>query len=193
MYCAHCGIPNPDDAKFCTNCGHELKPRADAAGVPLAAGIAPYYAGFWRRFIAYFIDNLILSIPSAIVAMIFGIGAVLSSGLDENFISPTAIAALILTAIWIGILVYIIQIVYYAGFESSKYQATPGKLALGVIVTDMDGGRISFGRALGRNVGKLLSGLLLNIGFLMAAFTRQKQALHDMLADCLVVMRPYGR
>lgn len=193
MHCAHCGIPNPDDAKFCTNCGQELRGQPASGGGYSAANAGPIYAGFWRRFVAYMIDNLILSIPSVIIAMLFGIGAVLSSGFDEDLITPSAIFALVLTAIWIGVLIYVIQIIYYAAFESSKYQATPGKLALGVIVTDMDGGPISFGRALGRNVGKLLSGLLLNIGYIMVAFTRQKQALHDMLADCLVVMRPFPR
>jgi uncharacterized RDD family membrane protein YckC len=60
-------------------------------------------------------------------------------------------------------------------------------MALGIRVTDLDGGRISFGRATGRYFGKILSGLILGIGFLMAAFTERKQALHDLLAGTLVV------
>jgi len=78
---------------------------------------------------------------------------------------------------------------YFTLFESSKKQATPGKLALGIIVTDMDGNSITFGRANGRYWGKIVSSLILLIGYLMAAFTRKKQALHDIMADCLVINR----
>ena len=62
-----------------------------------------------------------------------------------------------------------------------------GKKALGIIVTDLNGAKISFSRATGRYFGKILSGLILYIGFLMAAFTQKKQALHDKLAGCLVI------
>ena len=71
--------------------------------------------------------------------------------------------------------------------ESSAKQATVGKMALGIIVTDLDGRRIGFGRATGRYFAKILSALTLGIGFLMAGFTERKQALHDMVASCLVV------
>jgi len=62
-------------------------------------------------------------------------------------------------------------------------------MALGIIVTDMDGRQISFARSLGRNLGKIISKMILYIGFIMAGLTLKKQALHDMLADCLVVMK----
>ena len=78
---------------------------------------------------------------------------------------------------------------YYAFMESSANQATVGKIALGLKVTDTDGGRISFGRALGRTFAKILSVLTLFIGFIMAGFTDRKQALHDKIAHTLVVKR----
>jgi uncharacterized RDD family membrane protein YckC len=71
--------------------------------------------------------------------------------------------------------------------ESSSRQATVGKIALGIEVTDLEGNRLSFGRALGRNLAKIISALILYIGFIMAAFTKRKQALHDMIASALVV------
>jgi uncharacterized RDD family membrane protein YckC len=71
--------------------------------------------------------------------------------------------------------------------ESSPKQGTLGKMALGIVVTDMDSRRISFGRATGRYFAKILSGLILGIGFLMVAFTEKKQGLHDILAGTLVV------
>jgi len=78
---------------------------------------------------------------------------------------------------------------YYALMESSKHQATIGKLALGLKVTDMNGQRISFARATGRYFGKIISGMILLIGYIMAGFTEKKQALHDIMANCLVVKR----
>ena len=77
--------------------------------------------------------------------------------------------------------------IYSAVFESSGKQATLGKMALGIIVTDLSGKRISFGKASGRYFGQFLSGFILGIGFLMIAFTARKQGLHDKLAGCLVV------
>ncbi len=73
--------------------------------------------------------------------------------------------------------------------ESSSQQATLGKIALGIMVTDLSGNRISFARASGRHFTKILSGIILYIGFIMAGFTEKKQALHDIIADCLVVKK----
>jgi uncharacterized RDD family membrane protein YckC len=77
--------------------------------------------------------------------------------------------------------------IYYAALESSSWQATLGKKILGLRVTDLAGNRISFARASGRFFGMILSSMILGIGFLMAGFTARKQALHDILAGCLVL------
>jgi uncharacterized RDD family membrane protein YckC len=77
---------------------------------------------------------------------------------------------------------------YWAFMESSSKQATLGKMALGVIVTDYKGRRVSFGRATGRQLARFISSFLL-IGYIMAGFTEKKQALHDMVAECLVVVK----
>jgi len=81
----------------------------------------------------------------------------------------------------------VIQWLYFAVMESSKHQGTLGKLALGIKVTDMNGDRISFGRATGRYFGKIISGMIIYIGYIMAGLTEKKQALHDMMASCLVI------
>jgi len=78
---------------------------------------------------------------------------------------------------------------YYALFEASHFQATPGKMALGLVVTDETGHRIGFGRATGRYFAKLISALILYIGFMMAGWTEKKQALHDILASTLVLKK----
>ena len=79
---------------------------------------------------------------------------------------------------------------YSAFFESSKWQATPGKRLMGLIVTDLNGNRISFARAFCRYLGKIVSFLTFFIGFLIAAFTDKKQALHDKMASTLVFRKP---
>jgi len=144
------------------------------------------YAGFWKRFVAALIDSLILGFAGLIAGLFVGlfIGAILgAAGVDKRIIGMTG-----------GFFGYLIGIVlnwlYFTLFESSCKQATPGKMALGIIVTDAAGRRVSFARANGRYWGKILSGLILAIGYMMAGFTEKKQALHDMIADCLVINKP---
>jgi len=85
---------------------------------------------------------------------------------------------------WVSL---VIGWIYSAGLESSVKQATLGKMALGMRVTDLAGRRISFGRATGRHFAKILSVLILGIGFLMVAFSEKKQGLHDKVAETLVM------
>ncbi len=126
---------------------------------------AVLYAGFWRRFLALFIDGIILGLISwVLTAMVL----------------PQSIAQ------WVSAL---IGWLYFALLESSSSQATLGKTALGMKVTDLSGNRISFGRATGRYFGKIISSLILGIGFIMIAFTAKKQGLHDMLAGTLIVKK----
>ncbi|PKP99168.1 MAG: hypothetical protein CVT76_00945 [Alphaproteobacteria bacterium HGW-Alphaproteobacteria-15] len=132
------------------------------------------YAGFWIRVVAYIID----SVPLAIIGVVLA----LSSG--ESLINPDPAAPLFSFNDFVGL---VIGIAYFVGFESSSYQATPGKMALGLIVVDSDGRRISPARAVGRYFAKILSALILLIGFIMVAFTERKQGLHDFIAGTLVV------
>ncbi len=150
------------------------------------------YAGFWLRFVAYLIDDLILGFVGFLVSLPFIGGIVLSAiGIGENpdldertFVG---IAGIIGSVFGLVVVVVAIGWLYYALMESSKTQATLGKMALSLKVTDMDGNSISFGRATGRYFGKIISGLILNIGYILAGLTEKKQALHDIMAGCLVV------
>ena len=83
--------------------------------------------------------------------------------------------------------VVVVWWLYFALLEASSRQATVGKLAMSIKVTDLSGQRISFGRATGRTFGKFVSSMILMIGYIMAAFTARKQALHDLMAGCLVI------
>lgn len=82
----------------------------------------------------------------------------------------------------------ILDWLYSAFFECSRRQATLGKIVLGLIVTDFHGNRISFGQASKRYFSKFISSILV-IGYLMAAFTQNKQALHDLIAHTLVIQK----
>ena len=80
---------------------------------------------------------------------------------------------------------------YRTIMESSKVQGTLGKLVVGIIVTDMNYRRISFGRANGRFWSSLLTFETLGIGFIIAAFTKKRQAMHDFIAQTLVIKKPW--
>jgi len=143
------------------------------------------YAGFWRRFGANFVDSIILALAGGLVGGIVGgiIGAIMgASGLNLDTIRSTAMFFGYVIAI-------ILNWLYFTLFESSAKQATPGKMALGIIVTDLNGNPISFGKANGRYWGKIISALILLIGYIMTAFTEKKQALHDMMAGTLVIKK----
>ncbi len=139
------------------------------------------YAGFWRRVAAYLIDMVLLMIPYYILSFALGINMMANMdpmSMDSEMPSGMTTLIVLLTILFFG---------YFAYFESSSYQATPGKMAMKIKVTDLQGGRISFLKALWRNVSKIFSSLILYIGYLMAGFTQRKQALHDMIAGTLVI------
>lgn len=118
------------------------------------------HAGFWRRSAAYVIDALVLLVPLMIVNVVPLLGMLIG-----------------LAGHWL----------YFTLQESSPAQATLGKRAMGLIVTDAVGSRLSFGRACGRYFGGILSVLTFYVGYMLAGWTERKQALHDMVADTFVV------
>ncbi|MDR2858489.1 MAG: RDD family protein [Novosphingobium sp.] len=136
------------------------------------------YGGFWRRFLAYLIDSIILNVAFGFVNFAIGIflGMAMGGGPEIALVVSLLGGLIGLVGGWL----------YYAILESSSRQATFGKQALGLVVTDEAGRRISFGRATGRHFAKLVSALILMIGYFMAGWTRRKQGLHDMMAGTLV-------
>lgn len=154
------------------------------------------YAGFWLRFVAIIIDGVILGVAQwVIIAPFFALIGLTTATVVMDADTMTTgetvgiIATLFGAAILLKITLVVLAWLYFALMESSKHQATLGKLVIGLKVTDLDGNKISFGRATGRYFGKILSGFIICIGYIMAGFTEKKQALHDILAKCLVVKK----
>jgi uncharacterized RDD family membrane protein YckC len=154
------------------------------------------YAGFWLRFVALIIDGLLLGAIQFIAIMpvlgLMGIGLATDiqnlESADESTIAPMVGQMMAMAGVT-QIVFLTIQTLYYTFMESSKYQASVGKIVLGLKVTDMNGGQLDFTKALVRNLCKIISSMILLIGYLMAAFTEKKQALHDMIASTLVVKK----
>lgn len=176
-----------------------------AASNPYAAPTAPLlpqttaaaledHAGFWKRVAAYILDGIILYVPQMLIEKAFG-GDAAKAALKQASLdavgNPDAMMAANMhyySTMWPAMLLILVMgVLYFALCESSAWQGTLGKLALGIRVTDLQGKRISFPRALGRYFAKILSAIILGIGFLMVAWTQRKQGLHDMIASTLVL------
>jgi len=152
----------------------------------------PRYASFGNRLLAFIIDSIILSFISAIIY----VPALFFAGFQDFIARPKPIEqdeamdfAFQLVGVF-GLLFLLTTLVYWLYFayqESGMHQATIGKRVMNIKVTDLNGNRISFGRASGRFFGKILSRMIMWIGFIMAAFTEKKQALHDIIAETLVI------
>jgi len=131
------------------------------------------YAGFWKRAIAYFVDTIILVVGASAIGFIIGFLVVVTGNI---FIHP----------LFVGIAGFLFGVAYLVCFHSLKRQATPGKMLIGIKVVDYNGNRIDFLRSLARYFSMFLSGFFL-IGFLIAGFTKRKQALHDFICKTYVV------
>ena len=176
--------------------------HAAASSAPVSAAPLPQtttaaledYAGFWKRVAAYILDAIILYIPSMLISNMMGDVAAKAT-LKDAIASAAGDPHLAWAAqmhyydvMWPALLISgVLAWLYFAFCESSAWQATVGKLALGIRVTDMLGNRITFPRALGRYGAKIISTLIFLIGLLMVAWTQRKQGLHDLMAGTLVL------
>lgn len=174
MFCAQCGTVNVDTANFCIKCGNALgaPPPGTVVGGATAISVSTVFAGFWKRVGAYFIDYVILMAGYFVLAIVLTLLMTKSEAAWS-----TAFLLFFILCPWL----------YAALFHSGPRQATPGKQALSIKVTDLNGQRISFGRATGRFFAEMITGMTLGIGYVMIAFTQKRQALHDVIASTLVV------
>jgi predicted Zn finger-like uncharacterized protein len=137
------------------------------------------YAGFWIRFGAKIIDSIILGVVNFVATM--GTTLLIASNKSPQM---AIVAAIMNFGIQIGF-----GIAFHVYFLSGKYQATPGKMACGLKVVTAEGDKISAGRAVGRYFGEMLSGMIMLIGYIMAAFDDEKRALHDRICNTRVVFK----
>lgn len=143
----------------------------------------PVYAGFWLRFAAYLIDSIIVGLVFVPLGLVIGM-ALAASG-DSGDEATVALIQAVDMALNLGSI--FATWLYSSLLESSSWQGTVGKKLIGLRVTDLDGNRISFGKATGRHFGKIISSLICLVGFIMVAFTEKHQGLHDQMAGTLVV------
>jgi uncharacterized RDD family membrane protein YckC len=152
------------------------------------------YAGFWLRLVALVIDNVLLGLGFFLVVIpllfLTGFRTFFDEFHPDDAVNDVGIFMLIVFFFLVATGALVLTWLYHALMESSEWQATLGKMALGLVVTDMAGQRVSFGRATGRHFGKIITNVVpAFIGYIMAGFSDKKQALHDMLAGCLVLRR----
>jgi uncharacterized RDD family membrane protein YckC len=181
------------DGKFCLFCGDVLDESAakaiSSAPPPFSAQSLPVepgpieYAGFWLRVWAGSIDIFLEVFAALLVTVIVDIGMRIFS--PQFGLSP-------ITARYVTGIVFIFVLtmgawLYCASMECSTWRATVGKRIVGLQVLSASGGQISFGQATVRHFMKFLSLFTATIGFMMAGWTKRKQALHDMPSDCVVV------
>jgi uncharacterized RDD family membrane protein YckC len=209
-FCTNCGAPQGIAAPVAAPIGSPI--GAPVAAYPPSGAIAPPmgavpmnyapvpvmpYAGFWLRAVAYLLDGLIVGVVTVPIiiglAVATGLSAALGSMGENAGNDPAAIFATAGFVMFFSLLLLILLgglWLYYALLESSNWQGTVGKKALGLIVTDLDGRRVSFARATGRFFSRLITGLVpLMIGYILAGITAKKQALHDMIAGTLVLRK----
>jgi uncharacterized RDD family membrane protein YckC len=195
-FCSECGRPaTPDemvrfgDRLICPNCKNAYAQKL-REGVATAGFVR--YGGFWLRFVAVMIDGIIMAVPIGILqAVLFGgMGMSFARNAPGPNASPDEVLRFMgpmFATIGISVFVAMILACVYETFFLVQFAATPGKMAVGVKVLRPDGSKLSVGRAIGRHFAKLLSGMILYIGYIMAGFDAQKRALHDMICDTRVI------
>ena len=183
LYCSQCGQPKAElelakfgDILVCGACKPSYAQRLREGTVQVGTF---HYGGFWIRFVAAIIDGIILGFASAAVQTIV-FPSLMKTPPSGDISASLAILGL----------AYVLGVAMAAAYEGlfiSRLGATPGKLILKLKVVRPDGGRVSLGRAIGRYFAKILSAMILLIGYIMAGFDKEKRALHDMLADTRVI------
>ena len=210
MYCPKCGLETEQSGNFCQSCGTVLKDEKEIPKKPfLKRRAGPIktekFSGLGGRFLGGLVDLVFLVLLDLIAAALIGIVSwilVRPDPISESIrmlyqyyyhlprtdATGKLVNAFIPPQILLSVMVLLILVpwLYSAYLESSRNQATLGKLAIGAAVTDMQGNRITFARGSLRFFGKVLCVLTLFIGFLLIAFTAYRQGLHDKIAGTLV-------
>jgi len=218
MFCSSCGAKVAEGSAFCGACGRPIigyklggpEPESPGGSAAPSAGVATpgaavpaaaaamgitAYAGFWLRLVAAIIDGLVLAIPFGCVFFLLVASAIPFAMMRPP--DPMRMMFLILPRLLVFLVITLVGTwLYWSLTESSTWQATLGKKALGLYVTDLEGRRLTFGRASGRffagrgiSMVPYVGGLYYLISCILAGLTERKQALHDIIANCLVLRK----
>ncbi|MFA6332388.1 MAG: RDD family protein [Methanoregula sp.] len=201
MFCPKCGKETDASGKFCQWCGTDI---ASVQSIPAAVpeedegpevGV---YAGLGRRLIAFIVDIILIVLFDLVLAGTLGLFRgfqnlyfyafqhVPASELTTEGTTAALMGSIIAAY---GLTLVVVPWIYYAGFESSRSQATPGKVLMKLVVTDLAGNKPTFARTSLRFFWKYVSTLIIFIGFIMIGFTKKHQGLHDRLSGCLVLLQ----
>ena len=199
MFCPKCGKETDASGKFCQWCGYDI------ASIPVKPVIVPeeeegpevgVHAGLGRRFIAFIVDAILILLIGIVVITFFS----MTNGVRYALYLAQGASIYDLTeaATWdaplgpivaaFGMLIIIVPWLYFAGFESSRSQATPGKVLMHIMVTDMEGNKPTFARVTLRHFGKFISAIPVFLGFLAIGLTKKREGLHDKIGNCLVLL-----
>src|SRR3984893_6147399 len=209
LTCQNCGNELPGGISFCGHCGTPLsvaqigpvrvpEPPPPVEEIPVPQHFAlpqlrPTYAGFWLRAVSSVIDRVILSSIFGVIASFRPAVFLIFPDANTQNVPPATMQEFLMSIPHPtpeGFLVLLLLMwIYYAGFESSAWQATPGKKLFRLYVTDLSGRRITFSRASFHNIGRMISEMTFWISYIPAVFTEKKQALHDIIAGCMVLRR----
>ncbi len=193
MYCSRCGALNPEQGRFCIGCGQALMRQPAAPPLP--------YAAFGPRLLARIIDTLVLSplMLAWVGLFVWAVPTILdlvkkldTPGAEPDPEKVRIVIQALVPFVAVGAALVLVTLIgnwlYHAALESSERRGTVGKRMMGLVVTDLEGKRITFGRASVRWICMtLLTSQTMLIGYIMVAFTQKKQTLHDMLAETLVL------
>jgi uncharacterized RDD family membrane protein YckC len=148
------------------------------------------YAGFWIRFVALIIDAIIMTVVGTILTLplrLLMVGSTVTAVQSQDPAAALAMLPAMMGMLGISMLVNIALGLAYEGYFVSNKGGTIGKLALGLQIIHVDGSRLTFAQAIGRYFARLLSAIILYIGFIMAGFDPEKRALHDRICNTLVI------
>ncbi|MDD1686951.1 RDD family protein [Methanoregula sp.] len=201
MFCPKCGKETDASGKFCQWCGADIESvQSRPVAVPEEdegpeVGV---YAGLGRRLIAFIVDIILIVLFDLVLAGTLGLFrgfqnlyfyAFQHVPASELTTEGTTAALMSSIVAAYGLTLIVVPWVYYAGFESSRSQATPGKVLMKLVVTDLEGNKATFARTSLRFFWKYVSTLIIFIGFIMIGFTKKHQGLHDKLSGCYVLLQ----
>jgi uncharacterized RDD family membrane protein YckC len=229
MFCPKCGKETDASGKYCQWCGAAIEAAAPAKQAVIATPEVEEgpevgaYAGLGRRFVAWIVDTILIVILGIIVIAFFNLIngfnylyyiAVRHAPISSLTEAGTYDAALGPIVAAVGVFVIIVPWLYYAGFESSRSQATPGKVLMQLAVTDLAGNRVSFARAtlrfigifffamfipllvivlgfaiIGLTISLAIAVLIILLNFLIIGLTKKRQGIHDRIAGCFVLLQ----